>query len=202
MMSIYLRRFWWHGNDNMKCKLSFGFSCLVASNAAKSTIVIHWSSAQEELTFPLPSSTAHTVDIVVLPHIDIIDQSGAIVNLSLFVHPPNIGLRNSLQQIRSFDTTVLENSKKCSIWVWQTRPKWMSLGKSSLKMLKWSIWRVYGKTIACGQTVLPDRSIINWTNVDRKCQNRNWQYWKTRLFAVIFRHCVCIVLLSPLLLSL
>ena len=100
MMSIYLRRFWWHGNDNMECKLCFGLSRLVASNTAKSAIVIHWSSAQEELTFPFPSSAAHTVDIVVLPHIDIIDQSGAIVNLSLLVHPPNIGLRNGLQQIR------------------------------------------------------------------------------------------------------
>ena len=32
------------------------------------------------------------------------------------------------------------------------------------------IWRVFGKTVACGQTVLPDRSIVNWTNVDGKCQ--------------------------------
>ena len=38
-------------------------------------------------------------------------------------------------------------------------------------MPKWPIWRVLEKTIAYGQTVLPDRSIIYWTNVDGKCQN-------------------------------
>ena len=38
-------------------------------------------------------------------------------------------------------------------------------------MPKWPIWRVLEKTLACSQTVLPDRSIINWTNVDGKCQN-------------------------------
>ena len=40
-------------------------------------------------------------------------------------------------------------------------------------MPKWSIWRVFGKTAACSQTVLPDRSIVNWTNVEEKCQNRD-----------------------------
>ena len=30
-----------------------------------------------------------------------------------------------------------------------------------LEMPKWSIWRVLRKTIACGQTVVPDRSIDN-----------------------------------------
>ena len=44
-------------------------------------------------------------------------------------------------------------------------------------MQKWSIWRVCGKIVACGQTVLPDRSIINWTNVDGKCQNRFQTMW-------------------------
>ena len=38
-------------------------------------------------------------------------------------------------------------------------------------MLKWSIWRVFGKSVACGQRVLPDMSIINWTKIDEKCQN-------------------------------
>ena len=28
----------------------------------------------------------------------------------------------------------------------------------------------FGKSVACGQTVLPDRSILNWTKVDGKCQ--------------------------------
>ena len=29
----------------------------------------------------------------------------------------------------------------------------------------------FEKYVACGQTVLPDRSIVNWTKVDGKCQN-------------------------------
>ena len=29
------------------------------------------------------------------------------------------------------------------------------------KMPKYSIWRVLGKTVACGQTELPNRSIVN-----------------------------------------
>ena len=38
------------------------------------------------------------------------------------------------------------------------------------------------KTVACGQTVLPDRSIAsNWTNVDGKCHET---------FVVILKHCV------------
>ena len=37
-------------------------------------------------------------------------------------------------------------------------------------MPNWSIWCVFGKTIACGQTLLPDMSIVDWTKVDEKCQ--------------------------------
>ena len=30
---------------------------------------------------------------------------------------------------------------------------------------------IFVKSVACGQRVLPDRSIVNYTNVDGKCQN-------------------------------
>ena len=42
-------------------------------------------------------------------------------------------------------------------------------------------YNVLDKTVACGQTVLPDRSIANWTNVDGKCHET---------FVVILKHCV------------
>ena len=59
-------------------------------------------------------------------------------------------------------------------------------------MPKWSIWRVFKKTIACGQTVLPDRSTVVMfgsknSNVFEK--NHQWLVWRENLhetFLAIF----------------
>ena len=48
-------------------------------------------------------------------------------------------------------------------------------------------WRVFDKPEACGQTVLPDRSVFNRTKIGGKCQNSNATFW------VIFKHCVSVV---------
>ena len=45
------------------------------------------------------------------------------------------------------------------------------MDKSSLKIPKIVNLSSFWKTEVCGQTVLPDRSIVNWTKVDGKCQN-------------------------------
>ena len=47
--------------------------------------------------------------------------------------------------------------------------------KNSLESPKRSICKVLGKSVVCGQKVLPDSSTVNWTNVDGKCQNRKFK---------------------------
>ena len=42
----------------------------------------------------------------------------------------------------------------------------------------------FWKTDACGQTVLPDMSVLNRTQICGKCQNSNATFW------VIFKQCV------------
>ena len=45
----------------------------------------------------------------------------------------------------------------------------------------------FWKPEACGQTVLPDRSVLNWTKIGGKCQNSKNS---NATFFVIFKQCV------------
>ena len=79
--------------------------------------------------------------------------------------------------------------------VWKSQKKSHSHYERSELRLHFELTKVYwkmpkmlnlvsfGKTEACGQTVLPDRSVFHRTQIGGKCQNSNATFW------VIFKQC-------------
>ena len=57
---------------------------------------------------------------------------------------------------------MFENNRKSLIQHWERSELRLhfELTKVNLKSQKWSIWASFWKPVACGQTVLPDRTIL------------------------------------------
>ena len=88
-------------------------------------------------------------------------------------------------------STLVKNLRKSRIQHYERSKlrfllEWIKVDQ---KCQKWSILASFWKSKACGQTVLPDRSLLIWQKLVEKCQklkNKNATFWE------VFKHCVLV----------
>ncbi len=79
----------------MQSELRPGLPGLVLGDAGESAVVLDRGCGQEELA--LLGGCGARVDVVVVAHVDVVDECGTVVDWSVPVLPGDLGLGNSLQ---------------------------------------------------------------------------------------------------------
>ena len=80
--------------------MRLGPAGFVLRDAGEGPVVLHGGRAQEQLALLLPLGSVVgrlPLDVEVVPHVDVVDQRGPVVDVGVLVAPNHSGVGNGLQ---------------------------------------------------------------------------------------------------------